>query len=123
MSGRRGRQVPVHGDSGRRYTAWRQLCNHWSNHGALDSQITPPSRAEPSRADAERNGTKCRHACITECQEGTGWRNADNVRRTVLVRVLVGLGLDGNTQWCIGGYTRYAVHQPPGFFDSVYSPQ
>ena len=27
-------------------------------------------------------------------------------------------------QWCIGGYTRvYAVYQPPGFFDSVYSPQ
>ena len=26
--------------------------------------------------------------------------------------------------WCIGGYTRvYAVYQPPGFFDSVYSPQ
>ena len=27
-------------------------------------------------------------------------------------------------QWCIGGYTRvYGVYQPPGFFDSVYSPQ
>jgi len=27
-------------------------------------------------------------------------------------------------QWCIGGYTRvYAVYQPLGFFDSVYSPQ
>ena len=27
-------------------------------------------------------------------------------------------------QWCIRGYTRvYAVYQPPGFFDSVYSPQ
>ena len=25
------------------------------------------------------------------------------------------------TQWCIGGV--YAVYQPPGFFDSVYSPQ
>jgi len=26
--------------------------------------------------------------------------------------------------WCIGGYTRvYGVYQPPGFFDSVYSPQ
>jgi len=30
----------------------------------------------------------------------------------------------GSPQWCIGGYTRvYAVYQPPGFFDSVYSPQ
>jgi len=29
-----------------------------------------------------------------------------------------------DNQWCIGGYTRvYAVYQPPGFFDSVYSPQ
>ena len=28
-----------------------------------------------------------------------------------------------HTQWCIGGYTRvYGVYQPPGFFDSVYSP-
>ena len=27
-------------------------------------------------------------------------------------------------QWCIGGYTRvYGIYQPPGFFDSVYSPQ
>jgi len=27
-------------------------------------------------------------------------------------------------QWCIGGYTWvYRVYQPPGFFDSVYSPQ
>ena len=26
--------------------------------------------------------------------------------------------------WCIGGYTRvYGIYQPPGFFDSVYSPQ
>jgi len=30
----------------------------------------------------------------------------------------------GYGQWCIGGYTGvYAVYQPPGFFDSVYSPQ
>jgi len=41
-----------------------------------------------------------------------------------VAKCLGGSLLLGHSQWCIGGYTRvYAVYQPPGFFDSVYSPE
>lgn len=66
--------------------AARQLCNHWSNHGALNSQITP-----------RRNETKRRHACITDMRREPC--NNDNIRRIVFfIHVYWNIGQYSDTQ-------------------------